>query len=67
MIKNENVINLQTARREHRRTKADGITLCQSGLHKWQPVKDQPFKVHEGKLLTAERCTRCNNKRTRLT
>lgn len=62
-----NLINLQTFRRERRQTKASGITLCQSGFHKWQTVKDQPFKVHDGKLLTAERCARCNEVRTKLT
>lgn len=62
-----NLIHLQTARRERRQTRAKGITLCKSGFHKWQPVKDQPFKVHNGKLLTAERCTRCNEERTKLT
>jgi hypothetical protein len=62
-----NIINLQTARHTRRQTKASGITFCQSGFHKWQPVQDQPFKVHNGKLLTAERCTRCNQERTKLT
>ena len=61
-----NLINLQTARRERRQTRASGITLCKSGFHQWQPVKDQPFKVHNGKLLTAERCARCNQERTKL-
>ena len=61
-----NLINLTTARKTRRQAKANGNTLCQSGFHKWQAVKDQPFKVHNGKLLTAERCQRCNEERTRL-
>jgi hypothetical protein len=64
---NNNIINLQTARRNRRQTKASGITLCQSGFHKWQAVLGQRFDVKQGKLLTAERCTRCNRERTRLT
>lgn len=62
-----NLINLQTARRERRQTKACGITLCKSGFHKWQPIPEQRFDVRQGKLITAERCTRCNKERTRLT
>jgi hypothetical protein len=62
-----NIINLQTARHSRRQTKASGITLCKSGFQKWQPIPEQRFDVRQGKLLTAERCTRCNQERTKLT
>ena len=62
-----NIINLHTARRTRLQARAKAVTLCHSGFHKWQPVKDQPFKVYNGKLLTTERCPRCNRERTRLT
>lgn len=62
-----NIINLQAARRVRRQTKAHGITLCQSGFHKWQTVAGQRFDVKQGKLVTTERCTRCNEERTKLT
>lgn len=62
-----NIIHLHVARNIRRQAKAQGITLCQSGFHKWQPVKDQSFKVHNGKLLTGERCQRCNQERNKLT
>ena len=62
-----NVINLHTARRTRLQARAKGVTLCHSGFHQWQPVKDQPFKVYNGKLLTTERCPRCHAERTRPT
>jgi hypothetical protein len=33
-----NIINLQTARRNRRQTKASGITLCQSGVSSNRPL-----------------------------
>jgi hypothetical protein len=62
-----NVIKFNTARRELRQTKADGITLCRSGFHKWQVVPGQRFDVKQGKLVTTERCARCNEERSKLT
>ena len=62
-----NIVNLNAARRERRQSKADGITLCQSGFHKWHAVTGQRFDVKQGKLVTTERCTRCKLERTKLT
>ena len=56
------VIKLSTARR----ARADRQTLCRSGFHKWQLLTDRRFDVKAGKLLTAERCRRCGEQRTRL-
>ncbi len=46
-----NLINIQTARRERRQTEASGITLYQSGFHQMADVKDQSFKVHAMKFI----------------
>ena len=61
-----NIVNLSAARRDRRQSKADGLTLCRSGFHKWQVVSGQRFDVKAGKLVTAERCVRCNEQRTLL-
>ena len=57
------VVKLQTARR----ARADRQTLCRSGFHRWQVETHARFDVREGKLLTAEVCSRCGEKRTRRT
>ncbi len=62
-----NVIRLDTVRREQRQGKADGLTLCRSGHHKWQVETGQRFDVKQGKLVTTERCERCGERRTKLT
>jgi hypothetical protein len=46
--------------------KARGRTLCKSGFHKWVIDQRKQFDVHEGKLVTVERCERCGTSRTRL-
>jgi hypothetical protein len=62
-----NLINLNTARKARLRARAKGITFCRSGFHRWETVVGQGFDVRQGKLLTTERCQRCNKERTRLT
>lgn len=62
-----NIVNLSAARKAKLQAKSKGITLCQSGFHKWQAVAGQGFDVCQGKLITTERCSRCNKERTRLT
>ena len=57
------VVKLQAARR----VRADHQTLCRSGFHKWQVERNARFDVKQGKLLTAEVCTRCGEKRVRRT
>ena len=59
-----NVMNLKTVRRERMQQRAKAVTLCKSGFHKWQPLIDQHFDVKQGKLVTTERCERCNEQRT---
>lgn len=62
-----NVIKLNTARRARLQDKAKGMTLCQSGFHKWKTVTERRFDVREGKLVTTECCERCHVERTVLT
>jgi hypothetical protein len=58
-----NVINLKKAKQQ----RADGKTLCSSGFHKWQLLAGQRFDVKQGRLVSAERCKRCGEERTKLT
>ncbi len=59
-----NVIKLNTLRRAKLQDRAKAVTLCGSGFHKWKVVKDTQFDVHQGKLVTTERCERCKEERT---
>lgn len=58
------VIKLDTVRRAKLQDRTKAATLCGSGFHKWKVVKDTHFDVHQGKLLTTERCERCKVERT---
>jgi len=57
-----NVIQLRKVKQK----RAEGKTLCTSGFHKWETLKKSVFDVKQGKLVTIERCTRCNETRTKL-
>jgi len=57
-----NVINLKKAKQR----RADGKTLCSSGFHKWELLSGRRFDVKQGKLVSAERCIRCGEERTKL-
>lgn len=41
-----------------------GKTLCKSGFHKWEVVKERRFDVKAGRLVTQYRCQRCGATRT---
>jgi len=67
------VIPLQEAARRkaaraktERKARARGRTLCGRGFHKWAIDQRKQFDVHEGRLVTVERCERCGTTRTRL-
>ncbi|HEY6095105.1 MAG TPA: hypothetical protein VIU93_09170 [Gallionellaceae bacterium] len=60
------VIRLDTARRARLQNKARGVTLCQSGFHKWKVLPERRFDVREGRLVATERCERCGLERTSL-
>jgi len=62
-----NVVKLNTARRARLQDKAKGVTMCQSGFHKWKALAGQRFDVKQGRLVTTERCERCGEERTILT
>lgn len=69
----DNVVSLQDAarsalarRKRARKTKANGITLCRRGLHRWQLDPKKQFDVREGRLVTVRRCSRCGATRTTL-
>lgn len=51
-------------RRPSAQEKHRGNTLCRNGFHKWEPAKEQPFDVKQGKLVTLLRCRRCGATRT---
>jgi hypothetical protein len=46
--------------------KAEGITLCKSGFHKWKVMTERKFDVRQGKLVTRRRCERCGKEETKL-
>ena len=39
--------------------------LCENNHHKWVIEKQSQFDVKAGKLVTVERCVRCDKRRTR--
>ena len=43
-----------------------GNILCKNNHHKCEIVKEQQFDVKSGKLVTVERCKRCEMTRNRL-
>jgi len=61
------IVNLTTVRRARLQARAKSVTLCRSGFHKWKTMNEGRFDVKHGKLITAQRCTRCDEERTRLT
>lgn len=40
-----------------------GKTLCNSGFHKWEILKENQFDVKSGKLVTAYLCKRCGKQK----
>jgi len=50
-----------------KRTKkvAKRSTLCENNHHKWVIETESKFDVKAGKLVTVERCARCDKRRTR--
>lgn len=46
--------------------KHKGKTLCKSGFHKWQVIKEKQFDVKKGKLVSVFRCSRCGKEKVEL-
>ncbi len=44
--------------------KHKGKTLCKSGFHKWEVIKENQFDVKQGKLVTVYRCKRCGQQKS---
>ncbi len=55
------VVSLKKAKQQ----RAEHKTLCGAGFHKWERLDEQRFDVKLGKLVTAERCRRCGERRVR--
>lgn len=47
--------------------KHKGKTLCRSGFHKWELVKDKQFDVKKGKLVSVFKCVRCGEQKVEVT
>jgi hypothetical protein len=43
--------------------KHKGKTMCKSGFHKWEVIKENRFDVKQGKLVTLYRCKRCGKQK----
>jgi hypothetical protein len=48
-----------------KRKRAERKVLCDSGFHKWELLTERRFDVKLGKLVSAERCSRCGAERVR--
>jgi hypothetical protein len=62
-----NIVSFRKAKSLRTAKRAAGKTLCTSGFHKWAVVKNSQFDVKQGKLVTAEQCTRCGLQRIKAT
>lgn len=54
------VASLKAHRRRKEQTAAKGKTLCGRGFHKWAIDQKKQFDVRQGKLVTVQRCSRCD-------
>ncbi|MEM9623225.1 MAG: hypothetical protein AAF993_16360 [Pseudomonadota bacterium] len=60
----EKPTNLASFRKQRQKQKAKGNTLCRSGFHKWVFDDKKQFDVKLGKLVSIQRCARCQAERT---
>jgi len=44
--------------------KHKGKTLCKSGFHIWEVIKENQFDVKQGKLVTVYKCKRCGKQKS---
>ena len=63
-MNNTNIINLTNIRHAKQQARAKDVTLCSSGFHKWKTDTGTRFDVKQGRLITTQHCTRCNETRT---
>ena len=50
-------------RKDDRRQKAEGQTLCRRGFHRWQIDQTRRFDVKSGRLVTRRVCERCGEEK----
>ena len=55
--------DILTFRKKTPAEKHKGKSLCRSGFHKWEILKERKFDVKLGKLVTAYRCIRCGKQK----
>ena len=66
-IKMEKPTDLNKFRKQQRKARGSGSTLCRSGFHQWQDEPKKQFDVKQGRLISVQRCARCHKTRTRVT
>ncbi len=54
-------------RKDKRKARAKGRTLCGRGFHKWEIWQKKQFDVKSGRLVTVHKCARCGAQKTTLT
>ena len=62
----EKPTNLDKFRKQRRKARGSGSTLCRSGFHQWKDAETKQFDVKQGRLVSVQRCARCNRTRTRV-
>jgi hypothetical protein len=62
----EKPTNLDKFRKQRRKARGSGSTLCRSGFHQWKDDETKQFDVKQGRLVSVQRCARCNRTRTRV-
>jgi hypothetical protein len=58
------IISFKKAKKQQLKNKSQG--MCQHGHHQWEVVKENPFDVKQGGLLTLYRCRRCKKEKTKI-
>ena len=66
-IKMKKPTDLNKFRKQRRKERGSGSTLCRSGFHQWQDEPKKQFDVKQGQLVSVQRCARCDKTRIRLT
>ena len=62
----EKPTNLDKFRKQRRKARGSGSTLCRSGFNQWKDDETKQFDVKQGRLVSVQRCARCNRTRTRV-
>ena len=62
----EKPTNLDKFRKQRRKARGSGSTLCRSGFPQWKDDETKQFDVKQGRLVSVQRCARCNRTRTRV-